>query len=477
MLYLMVQNKGIAPIDCFTTLGVSTSRYSGNDNVIGKFGSGIKHAINTLLRNEHRPVIYCGTQKLEPYTEPMTVDDGIIKQVYNRICFNLSGKGVNKKIPTAFTLEYGVQDWNEISMSMREIISNALDRSQRESETWDLIDIDVVNGDQVRAKNGFTRVFVPLTNEIQRYYSQLSKHFLHFNENYKHLIGNTYAMLPKIQNDTKAQIYHRGVFVREIESSKYISLFDYNFGNELVLDESRNVSDGTVGEIISHAISRAGVTQLVKIFTSLTSQDQVYEILQSDYYEMRNIWFLSNEEKESRKENWQEAWKLVYGENAIACPSNIPAIVDTIKRKGYTPISINSAGWIKTLETYKIPTYEDILDNHELKCRQLSEPTQAVNETLDDVWCFLTKLNFTKEKQKPTIKCFKSLMDGEVIILGEYHDNVVYIEEKISQGKNDLLWKAVLEEVVHHVTGSGDLSRDIQDYLFSLVTELRKKCC
>ena len=57
-MFLCVQNPGVAPVEGFTLLGVSTSR--GETGTIGQFGSGAKHAINTLLRAGLKLTIYCG---------------------------------------------------------------------------------------------------------------------------------------------------------------------------------------------------------------------------------------------------------------------------------------------------------------------------------------------------------------------------------------------------------------------------------
>jgi hypothetical protein len=49
-MFLCVQNFGVAPIEGYLLLGVSTTRDCGVSGTIGQFGSGAKHAINTLLR-------------------------------------------------------------------------------------------------------------------------------------------------------------------------------------------------------------------------------------------------------------------------------------------------------------------------------------------------------------------------------------------------------------------------------------------
>jgi hypothetical protein len=93
-MYLLVQNPGVAPVEGYTLLGVSTTRNCGVAGTIGQFGSGAKHAINTLLRVGLKLLIYCGKTRLEFATREETV---------NRAFFTLdqSKRDVLYVLPTA----------------------------------------------------------------------------------------------------------------------------------------------------------------------------------------------------------------------------------------------------------------------------------------------------------------------------------------------------------------------------------------
>ncbi len=56
--YLRIENIGVAPADAFTVLGVSMADQSNNAGMIGQFGSGSKHSIALLLRNELQPIVF-----------------------------------------------------------------------------------------------------------------------------------------------------------------------------------------------------------------------------------------------------------------------------------------------------------------------------------------------------------------------------------------------------------------------------------
>ena len=73
--YLKVENPGAVPPDAFTVLGVSLADTNKNAGVIGQFGSGSKHSIALLLRNELLPIVFAGTLRLEFSTRPQIVSD------------------------------------------------------------------------------------------------------------------------------------------------------------------------------------------------------------------------------------------------------------------------------------------------------------------------------------------------------------------------------------------------------------------
>ena len=90
-MYLLVQNPGVAPVEGYTLLGVSTTRNCGVAGTIGQFGSGAKHAINTLLRAGLKLLIYCGKTRLEFTTRDDTVNDGLVSKPIKRVVCKLGG--------------------------------------------------------------------------------------------------------------------------------------------------------------------------------------------------------------------------------------------------------------------------------------------------------------------------------------------------------------------------------------------------
>ena len=76
-------------------------------------------------------------------------------------------------------------------MAFREFVSNAIDAAIAVNQQangnakwpWEGVKVELVPEEKVRAKQGFTRVFVPADNEeVIRFFANLGKWFLHFSE-------------------------------------------------------------------------------------------------------------------------------------------------------------------------------------------------------------------------------------------------------------------------------------------------------
>ena len=90
--YLKIENIGVCPAEGFTVLGVSLADTTDRQGVIGQFGSGNKHGVAVLLRNELAPIVFAGTLKLEFGTKPQVVGDGLAEKEFARVVVKYGGK-------------------------------------------------------------------------------------------------------------------------------------------------------------------------------------------------------------------------------------------------------------------------------------------------------------------------------------------------------------------------------------------------
>jgi hypothetical protein len=479
--FLKIENIGVCPPEGFTVLGVSLADTSNNEGVIGQFGSGNKHAVAVLLRHELSPVVFAGTLKLEFGTRPQTVADSQATKEFARVVVKYGGSdpvtGASRSSTEdlGFVLDYGKQDWQEVALALREFISNAIDRCIREKGDWSGVKVEIVDDGQVRAKRNHTRVFVPMNGEVLAFYNSLGKWFLHFSEP----ASLNKAILPKRNRNLgerkAAVIYRRGVRVREFESSDTESLFDYNL-NDLTIDESRKASDWDVKHHCGRALGSADKDILAMLFDRLMNSDKAVWEFGFDTYSLHPSNQDSAEDEGRRRQNWQEAFSLVAGEDGVLTGKGP---VEQLERKGYKPVKAPES-LVNAAELYGVQTPGRVLSADELSGRALTEPTPDAQAAVDLVWELLEGVGLTNGKEKPPVKCFTSILDAGVMLNGYYRNGVVFINSDLGTGSvvcgrgalSDRLLKVALEETVHFISGATDNSRDFQDFLLNLAVKL-----
>lgn len=473
MNYLLIQNLGVAPIEGYTLLGMSTTRDCGVKGAIGQFGSGSKHAINVLLRAKLKFWIYCGKTRLEFYTKTEEIDDGLTNKSVEKVICRVTGT-CNRTIDCGWVLDFGSIDWNETAMALREFVSNAIDRTIRQEgdfiksiEAGSLAVIPQTE-EQRQAKDAHTRIYIEMGPEVQRYYGELPKRFLHFSPDPSQV---SKSMLPKadrnLGNGLTPMIYRCGVLVREVKETTRASLFDYNFKpDELSIDECRNSSEYATRGACAKLMCGADRENLVTIFKSLQNGDDTFESGADSYY-LCSPCEVPTEEK---KQVWQEAWQQTAGK-AVMCDGEAKEIVQHLQRKGHKVKPVKSSAWLATSERFGIKTAEGILSENEQKGRVTIPATEAAVKAVETVWTWLVELGMTQGKKFPEVGCYRDIMHAESEIHGFYDGGTVYLREDIADGLNKYLLKVAYEEVVHYVTGATDNSRDFQNFLIDCFVE------
>jgi hypothetical protein len=482
--YLKIENVGVCPPEGFTVLGVSLADTSNQKGVIGTFGSGNKHGIAVCLRNGLSPVVFTGTLKLEFSTKPQIVGDGLASKEFARVMVKFGGTdpvtGANRSSTEdlGFVLDYGRHDWTDISLALREFVSNSIDRSIRERGDWSGVKVEVVDEGQVRAKKDYTRVFVPLNTEVFAFYNDIGKWFLHFSEP----DSLNKAILPKknrnLGNRKAAVIYRRGVRVREFTSSDTESLFDYNL-DDLRLNESRTASDWDVLHHCGRALAGGDKKILAILFDRLLNPSKVAWEFGFHICSLQLSGQDSAEEDARKRRNWKEAFAQVAGENAVLTGEGT---ADQLQRKGYKPVKAPE-NFLAAASSYGLQTPAKVLSEDEISGREVTEASPDALAAVDLVWEWLEEMGLTNGREKPPVMCFTSILDGCTMLNGYYRDGTVFINSDLAGGSSefagskalsDRLLKVALEECVHHTTQSTDNSRDFQDFLLDLAVKLAR---
>jgi len=475
-MFLMIQNPGVAPVEGYTLLGVSTTRGCGVAGTIGQFGSGAKHAINTLLRAGLKLLIYCGKTRLEFTTREDSVNDGLVTKPIKRVVCKLGGTS-SKTLDMGWCLDFGAIDWTDLSMALREFVANAIDRTVRERSDFlpsllnEELRVAVVEESSVRARDGFTRVYVEVNSDVQRFYGELPRRFLHFSSK-PQLVKE--SLLPKADRNLSgkktAMVYKEGVLIREIQEDDSASVYDYNFHDgELRLDESRNSSEYEIKGAAARLFRKATAAQLTPVFKSLVAQEPTYEATFDSYYLAGSY----SEPEAGQKEAWQQAWGLAAGPNAVLCDASLGHTAEFVEKKGFQAKPTKAPSWVSAAARCGVRTAASVLDGHESNGKQILPATNAAIEAVDIVWSWLQQVNMTQGKKKPLAACFKECMQAGSETMGFYREGVVYFKEDIATAVNKYLLQTALEEVAHYVTGATDMSRDFQNFLIQIIVEMK----
>lgn len=305
MFYGIVNDGTEATIECFTLLGLSTTR--GTDGTIGRFGTGFKHAVSLFLRNEWQFCLCIG-DKMHKFSQRPIVNRGKeFNQVY-----------VDDK-PLAFVQEMGTQDWNDVRMAMREIISNALDNQYLHSKNYD---IKILEADEPYTIPGSTVVWFEKNYHSENYMENLGYYFLHLRD--PELLKQ--ALIPK-DEPSNVCVYKNGVLAGTFPS---LSIYDYNLDNTFKINESRVLDKDSVINAVG------GVWGKVNNLEALTKFVKVQNRVDRDYIETQIREFgVSNSKLPA-------ACVEAFGENYAICSWLGSTDVEAITRNGYTPILVHN---------------------------------------------------------------------------------------------------------------------------------------
>ena len=457
-MYLMIQNPGVCPVEGFTVLGLSSSR--GKESAIGQFGSGTKHATNLLLRNSLGPQIFCGLRRLHFFTKPKKMEDGLTETDYNGVFLNDDGDIKD----LGYALEYGEIDWQDLTMALREYVCNAIDRTVAEFGTHKHKDLVVDVTGTPAPRDGCTRIYIPWSKEIQEFVNELPVRFLHF-------FGDGNSINVPLINRTKegkARVYRKGVFIREMSRE---STFDYNFNEEVKIDEARNLSEYGVRQVaVKYVLMHATVPELSKMFRQIMKARVTFEA-SFNSYDTGDI--LTVDVCEKIRVAWADA-----SDGGIMIKSDMGLIADQCRRKGHHIAIMPSDGWFEILKKCAVPTWISILSQDESEGIDICVATPDVKEVLEECWNRLWGCGLIPSyNEKPAIASFNMApTDGEESIFGMCRRGKILINMSIAQGKCEHLYSTMLEELAHYITKSGDTSRDLQNFAFTAAVKFGGFC-
>ena len=197
-----------------------------------------------------------------------------------------------------------------------------------------------------------------------------------------------------------------------------------------------------------------------------------------DSYYLSTERIYDEDRRKKARDNWSNAFTEAAGADAVLATTDESQIGEYAQSKGHKVVAAEKCGVTEVAAVNNVRTVSKVLDKNEQLGREVFEATEAALEGVDTVWNWLTDLNLTQGKEKPDVKCFRSIMDGQAELNGYYipGGTTVYINESnASGGVHKRLLQTCLEEVGHYITGATDMSRDFQSFFMKAIVELKWK--
>ena len=344
------------------------------------------------------------------------VKEQIVKgQVFRQVCVkysgtDLSGNTKNSTEELGFTLEWGVQVWKLPAMALRGFISNGIDGSIM-AGIYKSVKVETVDMQERSkwAKNGHTTVYLAYNNDVQKMHSMLGTMFLHFGN--PELLNN--RCLPKRDpNSDKVLIYKKGVLVCHSPGK---SVFDYNLGDELTLDESRNAHEWDVKYSVAKALQNEFTNNLTTIIKGIVNTPDVWESKLDSAYLADN--YAAPEVKEKRKQVFKEAWTQVAGPKGVVTSGSVALNSSSLKRGLHLSMCRKDGRKPLNPTTFRPKARCFPATNWTAKCCPMQ---LRICLTAPGVWTLLEASNLTNNKPMPNTKGFMSVMDGSSQTFGYY---------------------------------------------------------
>lgn len=416
--FICFENKGEVPINAFKLLGASNKR--NDSSKIGFFGTGLKYAIAVLLREKIEFKVYSGLKEVKISTRQT--------------------KFLNEKIDvmtvneekTSITLDAGV-DWDPW-FAIREIYSNAIDEGGSMS-------LDK----EPQGEKGATRIFVNTEHKALEEVFNDWKAFFSMNRNhrFKNINGKLLDKLPKFPEYI---VFRKGI--RAYKSREH-SIFDYDL-NTLDINESRVAKYSWQAQQNCSDILASADKESIKKFISVSNSH-----IRKSYVECEDsFWdYTSNY-------SFSDDWRVVL-ENYRLIPANFAGHYDLTETTLILPDKLLDR--LKKRFGNSLNFAGDNKDKFEILPNIDKRPLQKILDVYENAgldWQ-LEKIDVVDFNDKDLLGMAK---DGRVLLS---------VRLFTPTHKHEIA-STLLEEIVHAHTGYSDGTREMQNYLFNIITNMAK---
>lgn len=429
MKYLKIKSKNEIPVHALSLMGASTKR--DNSELIGKYGSGGKYSLSTMIRNNVDFKIFSGEEEIKVTTERVNFRD----KSFDKIIIN--GE------TTSLTTEMGGQEWDNSFSYIREIYSNALDEDK---------DTTLEVTSNITGQKGYTCYYIEFNKNVEDFYKNIHNYFCFNNPNV--LFSNDHiTTYSKATPDVR--LFRKGILCSHDDKKK--SVFDYN-STHFKINESRILSDTWE---LKYILGRG--------WKSCNSYEAIAQLMH--YLQGGNAGFLEHQiEWSSSLVSFSPVWlewcknkKFVGVEHkALFEPSDLEGAIqlqfDLLKELKNQFPEINVLGLSYSSEDTFV---------------EVSQPKKHLVDKVLDALQKLYKTDYVYRLDNPIIKYGNFSAPST---LAQAFNGEILLATKLDTYSVDEIAKIIIEENEHNITGYGDKTRNFQNHLFNLYYDELLKC-
>lgn len=301
---------GLLDIRAITTFGLHAK--PGSTTPIGKFGTGLKYAIATLLRLGCRIQLFIGDVEYEFYTKKSDFRGSEFEQVYMKKRRGILSKWQSVELP--FTIDHG-KFW-VAWQAFRELHSNTLDEG---GETY-----SVDKGTDGLYTSDRT-IFVITGEAYEKAYHDRDEIFLP--ESLTKREGNETV---QVFNNPSNYLYWRGIRVMDLEKP---SVYTYNLLSDLELTEDRTLKYMFQAQsLIAGYVATSADEKLINSVVSADAEKHFEGRLDWDYSgKTPSSVFQDIVDKKKRRGRYVSPRALLFHDRYYA--AEIPAAEETLRDK------------------------------------------------------------------------------------------------------------------------------------------------
>lgn len=449
--FLRISNRGLCPRGYLLIFGATTKREAFADpSQGGWFGSGTKFA-PVAAKALGIDVHFTSTDANGPYRFTYGVscipgEKGDIDMIVLRFP---NGQESMTMLSTQSGMNWSDPIGDDTMRSyrvLREYLRNAKDEDANGPYLhW--------VGDVHDARQGATEVFLTANDEIRHMMEHADRYFKYVSKTAPFCIVDDYgAVFPKSEEGvTRMFSLIDASLAYCSKDANDSSLFDYTFFDKKLMTEERVFGNMTH---VYHALGN----MLSRVDNVVLLEQLIFAMVQGDAAtELRALSYISKPAQITCREAWVEAWKSVYGQNAIIATGNVeedrlavavgkkkPVTVQSdVLRKFFTLCGItNSRAHIPLVSD---PGYE-VVEPDDFERRRLRKILDTIYKEYPEVKDIPVHV-FTHTDEKWNISGIAMSHDGNP----PYTD--VYIHQLRLRGSSAGTVKTLLHEFTHVISG------------------------